>query len=369
MIFKRTQLEQIENDFLAPYAVKNINSQGRKHKEKKDQYRLDFQRDRDRIIHSHAFRRLREKTQVFVANYGDHYRNRLTHTLEVAQLGRDIAKNLKLNEDLTESIALAHDLGHTPFGHAGEEMMDKLMQQYGERFEHNRQSRRIVELLERKNPNFAGLNLTKEVLDGLIKHRSFYDQNDETFENNASLEAQIVNISDEMAYQNHDLDDGIRAKILSWDDIKKLSLWKTIEKDIPKSFPLKEYYTFAISKLLKVMCHDLYTQTSKNIKKFKISSLEDVYSCKENIVSYSPQFQKWNTELKIFLNKHLYFHPRVLRQSRRGTKIIEFLFKDYYKNPPTHIKKYITKKNPVHIVVKDYIAGMTDEYAQKQFHN
>ncbi len=230
MFISNSKLQKSQDSHLAPYAQKNSNSQGRKYREKKDPLRLPFQRDRDRIIHAKAFRRLHGKTQVFRALHGDHFRSRLTHTLEVSQIARDIARNLQLNEDLAEAIALAHDLGHTPFGHAGEEALNEIMQKFGESFEHNRQSRRVVESIEQKYPDFPGLNLTYETLDGLIKHRTPYDKGEL---GQSSLEAQIVNIADSIAYNAHDVDDGLRGNIIHINQFRKLKIWPTIKDNLP----------------------------------------------------------------------------------------------------------------------------------------
>ncbi|MFH1012856.1 MAG: dNTP triphosphohydrolase, partial [Candidatus Peregrinibacteria bacterium] len=232
MIFFREQIEAREKEILAPYAAFSVDSRGREHPESEDPYRTCFQRDRDRVIHSKAFRRLRGKTQVLVAGFGDHYRSRLAHSMEVAQIARAICRSLGLNEDLAEAVSLAHDLGHAPFGHAGQDEMNAILQEYGSRFEHNEQSRRIVELLEHKSPDYPGLNLSFEVRDGLIKHRTFYDNPPVTDTLMPSLEAQVANAADEIAYLNHDIDDGLRSGVLTLEAFDGLKLWESAKANV-----------------------------------------------------------------------------------------------------------------------------------------
>lgn len=371
MLKTRNQLEQLESQHLAPYASKSIDSKGRKHEEARDDYRLEFQRDRDRIIHSAAFRRLKDKTQVFVPSESDHYRNRLTHTVEVAQLSRDMARSLCVNEDLAETIALGHDLGHTPFGHAGEETLNTLMKQHGDRFEHNCQSKRIVELLEHPYaPQFAGLNLTWETLDGLDKHQSAYDQADANFKENLSLEAQIVNLCDELAYQNHDTEDGLRSGIIQSEQLENISLWKKVQSEMPfKADILKNRRPF-INELIKIMVHDVYTQTQKNIEKNNITTIDDIYRCSETLVGFSEEMKQMNDELRKFLYENLYFSSHVVEKTKHGQHMIETLFEHYIKNPSEKILalQESLQETKRHVVVKDYIAGMTDVYAEKKFY-
>lgn len=359
-------LEQLENKNLAPYAVKSQSSQGRVFPEKKDPFRTDFQRDRDRIIHSKAFRRLKGKTQVFVSHYGDHYRSRLSHTLEVTQLSRDIARNFLLNEDLTECIALAHDLGHTPFGHAGEEALNDLMQRFGKKFEHNAQSKRIIEKLEKKYPEFEGLNLTFEVRDGLIKHRSAYDKGDKKDLNRqASLEAQIVNLCDEIAYQNHDLDDGLRAGIFSKKDLEKLELWQEAQIKVNSNLPEDLWISRTISSLINLMVFNLYEGSLAKLKSYHPKSLNDITNAPEPLICFTPEFEQKNNFLRQFLYSNFYKTKTVTKQSEKGKATIKKLFFAYHKKPsllpPEILQK--TEEEPLEDIIKDYIAGMTDNYA------
>ncbi|MFH0820385.1 MAG: dNTP triphosphohydrolase, partial [Candidatus Peregrinibacteria bacterium] len=290
MLFTREQVEQREKQTLAPYAAFAVESRGRQYSEPEDPYRTCFQRDRDRIIHSKTFRRLKGKTQVFVAHYGDHYRSRLAHSMEVAQLSRDIARMLNLNEDLAEAIGLAHDLGHTPFGHAGQDEMDALLKEFGDRFEHNEQSRRIVEFFEEKKPDYPGLNLSFEVLDGLIKHRTTYDLPKITDTLMPSIEAQLVNVADEIAYMNHDIDDGLRSQILKVKDLQKLALWQHAEKRV-RQMPFGLWVTAITSSFIMLMVNDLAENTHQLISKQGIQRLEDVYKTPEPLSAFSPSMK------------------------------------------------------------------------------
>lgn len=374
MILKRQQLEKNEAKILASYACKSSHSAGRAYKEKEDDARTAFQRDRDRIIHCKSFRRLQEKTQVFLAYEGDHYRNRLTHTIEVAQISRDIARELGLNEDLTEAIALAHDLGHTPFGHSGEEALDKIMQKFGVRFEHNAQSRRVVEFIEKLYPNFPGLNLTHEVLDGLIKHQTAYDQPKTQFETFPHLEAQVVNLADSIAYINHDIDDGLRGKMFEMKDLEKFALWKRALAEAKKSYKKNleggVLRARVISKLISLMIDDLVLQTEKNLKKYRIKKVESVRKCKAPIVCFSKSMNDDSVALRDFLMKKFYMSPRVREKMRIGMDIIEKLFEAFFSDPkllPQKVQKWIESGERRAIVIKDYIAGMTDSYAEREY--
>ena len=373
MLLTREQLEEREYKMLAAYAVKNMYGKGRVYEELQDPYRLDFQRDRDRVIHSHAFRRLRDKTQVFTSRFGDHYRNRMVHTLEVAQISRDIARNLAVNEDLAETIALAHDLGHTPFGHAGEDTLNELMEEYNETFEHNQQSKRVVTYLEHRSNNFPGLNLTLEVLDGLAKHQTQYDQAGVKMKDSMSIEGQIVNLADELAYQVHDTDDGIRSGILQLEEVLDLKIFHYLRKigthtlPFPKEVNASHLHIY-MSVLMKMMVQDVCLQTEKNIRNMNIETIEDVYKSSEKIVSFSKEMTEYNSELRDFLYNKFYFDVKVKKQTERGQNIIRFLFGQYMKNPPDVLKEKIAlSKDPIHIVIKDYIAGMTDDFAMKAF--
>ena len=370
-VASKKHLEKNERAMLAPYAVKSAESAGREFPEKPDATRTEFQRDRDRIIHSKPFRRLSGKTQVFVATYGDHFRDRLSHTLEVAQVARDLARNLRLNEDLCEAISLAHDLGHTPFGHAGEHTLNEIMQKFGLRFEHNEQSKRIVEALEKQFPNFEGLNLTYEVRQGLAKHQTFYDQKGRRI-TGKTLEAQVVDIADEIAYHNHDLDDGLRSELFTLKEVERLVLWRETLADVRKKYGKKLGAVVlrhrVVSHLIGLMILNVLETTAKNIKKNRIRSLRDVVELPENLVCFSPPFQKKVKQVRDFLWNAMYQSPKVLKHSRRGQRILKNLFWRFYKNPkmlPGRFYCRIKDGEPREVVVKDYVAGCTDAYSKE----
>ncbi len=361
----RETIEQNEQQTLAQYACHAANSQGREYPEEVDMQRTAFQRDRDRVIHCRAYRRLRGKTQVFVAHHGDHYRNRLTHTMEVEQLGRDLARNLRVNEDLAETIALAHDLGHTPFGHAGEAAMNELLHRYGMGFEHNSQSRRIVEILEQKSPDFPGLNLSFEVRDGLIKHRNTnYDTRTEF--RNSSLEAQIVDMADQIAYQNHDIDDGIRSKIVEVKELEKLELWRMAQRHVPRFEPEHLWVSAVISSLIKLMANDLLTATVSRLEALNPQSVNDIRNAPIPMVAFSPEIEDKNNSLRHFLYSKFYRQPEVLEQSERGKETIKRIFFHLHEHPhklPDNFQEMINHGEKKEIVIKDFIAGMTDRFA------
>ncbi len=335
------------------YAVKNSTCKGRPNAEPLDKLRTPFQVDRDRVLHSKPFRRLKDKTQVFTPSSGAHFRDRLTHTLEVSQIARSLARNLGVNEDLAEVIALAHDLGHTPFGHAGEDVLNECMQKHGLDYEHNEQSRQIAE----------SLNLTFETLEGLQKHQTPYDQVNNRFVA-ATIEAQIVNVADEIAYYCHDLDDGLRSKILHLKQVSKLDLWQMAKQDLD----IKADRQKIISNLMKLLIQDLLTQSANNIN--GVNSLDDVYNSKTVLVSFSKEIKSKIKILREFLYQNFYMSPKVKEQTSHGGKIIESLFDFYYNNPTELPAKYATKiannQNRV-MIIKDYISGMTDSYARFKF--
>lgn len=369
MILTREQLEQEEMHRLAGYAVQSSQSQGRNYAETFDPYRTAFQRDRDRIIHSKAFRRSRGKTQVFVAHYGDHYRSRMAHSMEVAQISRDIARTLGLNEDLAEAIALAHDLGHTPFGHAGEYALNTVMERYGFHFEHNEQSLRVVELLEYRYADFVGLNLSYEVRDGLIKHRTSYDNPHLVDHPMSSLEAQVVNLADEIAYQNHDIDDALRSGIVTVAQMNQLALWQRAQKEIPVHLGDEVFIAMTISALIKLMIEDVYQATEKNFNLYEIKTLDQVYQMKNPLIVFSPEMQGVNDELKRFLYDHFYHSPRVARYNEEGALVIQVLFDyffDHFDEIPFDSRVDLSESKA--ILIKDYIAGMTDHFAL-EFYN
>ena len=366
-------------DYLKKYAVKSINSKGRIHKEKENSTRSPYQRDRDRIVHSSSFRRLKHKTQVFVNTEGDHYRTRLTHSMEVSQIARTLARTLHLNEDLSETLSLAHDLGHTPFGHAGEEVLRDCMENYGG-FDHNIQTLRIVTLIENKYYNFYGLNLTIDTLDGLIKHngpvlnlKNFNKilgkeifKNKIIFKTFPSLESQVSAISDDIAYNNHDLEDGLRAGLFSVDQIKSLPVvGNIIKKHIKKQKKYrKEIIINQITReLINFMVIDVIKNTKKNIKLYKIKKLRDVLNHNSKIVDFSDKVKKVDLQIKHFLKINMYNNKKVVVNTNIGKIIIEDLFKYLIKKPKKFINKNLLKRNDVERVVADFIAGMTDRFA------
>ncbi len=380
MIKTRTQLEREESAVLAPYAMKSQNTAGRVHSEHEDEFRLPFQRDRDRIVHSKSFRRLQAKTQVFVAYYGDHYRDRLTHSIEVSQIARGLSRTLGLNEDLAEAISLAHDLGHTPFGHGGEDILDEIMKKFGLGFEHNEQSRRILEKLERVNPDFDGLNLSKEVLDGMLKHNPHSRQAYSEFENYPHLEAQIADTADEIAYINHDLDDGIRSGLIEIDQIAGFDLWQMGREKALAQYgealaenddeSRKRHISRIISKMIGLMIRDLQSNTNENLINQKIESVENVRTYKGKLVTFSGGFQPKVVEIRSFLLRNFYNHEKVAGQIEKGKKIIAALFDYFMKNPekmPQVYVRLIKAGDRKEVAVKDYIAGMTDRFAEEQF--
>ncbi len=369
--YDRLYFENLEKKSLAPYAVLSKRSKGRQYQEELDPFRTAFQRDRDRIIHSKAFRRLKHKTQVFVIFEGDHFRTRLTHTLEVAQIARHIARMLGLNEDLVESIALAHDLGHTPFGHAGEAQLDELLKDVGG-FEHNLQSRRIVELLENKYPSFPGLNLSQEVIEGLLKHFTPFDHSDDASAEeiiHPSLEAQVVNLADQLAYLNHDLDDGISSGILNMDElVAKVDLWR--EAQISNEFKYQNLNAtqtrfLNVRYLINLMVNDVTANAQRKIQENNLQTLEDVYLCNERIVDFSPQMKKRIVFLQRFLHNQFYNDYRVLRMMVKGKRFINELFVHFNKYPqllPPNEHQRIREGETQERVIADYLSTMTDNY-------
>lgn len=372
---KRIEQEKIEAQILAPYAVLALNSQGRDYPEPKSKSRTDFQRDRDRIIHCRAFRHMMYKTQVFVNHVGDYFRTRLTHTIEVAQIAKSIAKILMLNEDLTEAIALAHDIGHTPFGHAGEEMLHHLMQGYGG-FEHNRQGLRVVELLEKNYQDFYGLNLTFEVREGIIKHKTEYDspEKNETArflpDQSPPLEAQIVNVADEIAYNNHDIDDGIKSGLLTYDQLHQIPVWEQEIKKINLEYKLDKdlLRSYAVRELIGRQINDVLETTWEKIQQLNLKSVEEVRH-QPIIVSFSEEMKENNRILKKFLYQNLYQHYRVIKMQDKAKRFIQRIFEAYMNEPkqlpPDHWNRM--KNESQQRVVCDYIAGMTDRYAMDEY--
>jgi dGTPase len=369
MIYTREKLEELEALALAPYALKSADSRGRVYSEPESRTRTAFQRDRDRIIHTTAFRRLEYKTQVFVFYEGDHYRTRLTHTLEVAQLGRSLARGLGANEDLTEAICLAHDLGHPPFGHAGEHALNLVMQPVGG-FNHNTQSYRVVTELEKRYPQYAGLNLTYETREGMIKHETEYDQSDAADyepEKRASMEAQISNLADEMAYNAHDLDDGLRAGLFTARDLEVLEIWRAFKARIGwDGRPFDELIRREIIReLIGAFVVDVITTTSEVLEQNKLDSPLAIQLFDRNVVGYSPEMAQMVRELKDFLYENMYRHHRLIRMQVKAERFVSELFEAYMLEPgmlPAKTQARL-ENSPPERVVGDYIAGMTDRYA------
>jgi dGTPase len=366
----RQELEQIEKQILAPYAQFSGDTRGREHNEAPPDWRTHYQRDRDRVIHSRAFRRLEYKTQVFLNGTGDHLRTRLTHTIEVAAISRNIASALKLNTDLAETIALAHDLGHSPFGHKGETVLARLMKGHGG-FEHNQHSLRIVEQLEQKYPNFQGLNLTWEVREGLAKHSTAYDHpgRRKGFDaKNSSLEAQVANLADEITYYSHDLDDGLDSRLLSEKDlIRNVRVFARAARLVKKEFgdladESRRY--FIIRTIIDMQIHDVVENSERLIQAARVDSADGVRRFPKALIQHSPARRGLNLELRDYLYKNLYYNPIVHQPNLRAVKMLEELFNYFLKHPKEiggRSQKRV-KKIGLHRAVCDYLAGMTDRY-------
>lgn len=373
MFATRERLEENEFHLLAPYAVKSRNSRGRLYPEAEHDYRTAFQRDRDRIVHTTAFRRLEYKTQVFVNYEGDHYRTRLTHTIETAQIARTIARALMVNEDLTEAIALAHDLGHTPFGHAGETALHEIMQGHGG-FNHNAQSLRLVEELEQRYPAFPGLNLTWEAREGIVKHTTAYDATDARGyepELCASLEAQIVNAADEIAYNAHDLDDGLRSELIPPAALAGIAVWEEVCARIgasPEALGQMDRRR-AIRELINTEVSDLLDASQQGLEQQGVDSPEAARRQPANLVRFSPEMAEKNGELRRFLRTNLYRHYRVMRMAVKAQRLVGELFQAYLAEPsqlPQATQRRLPKEDPYRVVC-DYVAGMTDRFALEEY--
>ena len=368
-----------KENYLKSYAVKSINSNGRIFQEFENSFRTPYQRDRDRIIHSSSFRRLKHKTQVFVNTEGDHYRTRLTHSMEVAQISRTLARSLGLNEDLCETLSLAHDMGHTPFGHAGEDVLSACMRSYGG-FDHNIQTLRIVTMLENKYYKFNGLNLTIETLDGLIKHngpvknilhhekilKKNLFKNKIIFNRFPSLESQVASISDDIAYNNHDLEDGLRADLFTIQDISSIPYIASIIKKHMKN--LKRYrreviISQIVRDLINLMVMDVINTTNKNLLSIKPTSINDIYNQKKCAVEFSSKMKKTDKHIKLFLKENMYNHKKVIFNTNNGKKVLRDLFKHLIKKPKNYIRRDLFKNEKSERVVADFIAGMTDRFA------
>jgi len=371
---------------LASYACNTACSRGRVFDEQESGHRNPYQRDRDRIIHSTAFRRLEYKTQVFVNHEGDHYRTRLTHSIEVAQIARSICRSMRLHEDLAEAVALAHDLGHTPFGHSGQDALNVAMKAYGG-FEHNRQSLRIVEKLEHKYAAFPGLNLSYETREGIVKHHSAYDTPSNhdlrhfNLHEQPALEAQIGNLADEIAYNNHDIDDGFRAGMLSIEALRELALFGRFYTQVEALFPdveerLKVNET--VRRMINFLIIDVIEETSRRIKAAGIVDFNDVRAARQSLVSFSQSGKKMNAELKKFLYQHMYRHYRVARMANKAERVIREIFEAYLHSPamlPPHQQAEMSAAQAAGAlslerqarIIADYIASMTDRYALEEY--
>ena len=359
----REEMEATERATLAPFAQKSGDSRGRKYPEPSHGYRTEFQRDRARIIHSRAFRRLEYKTQVFLNGTGDHLRTRLTHSIEVASISRTIARALALNEDLAEAIALAHDLGHTPFGHSGEEILSKCMRDHGG-FEHNRQSLRVVELLENAYPDFPGLNLTFEVREGLKK----YERKDGF----PSLEAQIADLADEITYYSHDLDDAVDFEILNAAQLEENEVWKRSQRDVFARYSdahEPELHKLIIRNIIDVQVQDVVATSAASIAKANPKNIDDVRKQSAKLIHYSDDLRNANTALRKFLYANVYYHPRVAEVNQRACEMLKKVFECYLADPG-QLGEVATKRieqEGLHRTVCDYIAGMTDRYLIEEY--
>lgn len=373
MFTTRQKLEENEYQILAPYAQRSRESRGRKYPDEEHPYRTAFQRDRDRIVHTTAFRRLEFKTQVFVVTEGDYYRTRLTHSLEVAQIGRTLARVLAANEDLTEAICLVHDIGHTPFGHSGEYTMKRLMKDYGG-FNHQQQSLRIVELLEERFVEFRGLNLTYEVREGIVKHETEYDvveAGEYNPDEMPTLEAQFASAADEIAYNSADLDDGLRAGLLEPHELEDLELWRRWrdENELGKGRFTDQVRHKFIRWVVNEMVSDYTTTTDSRLAKGKIDSVVKLRAQKEAIGGFSEAMTAQLTPLKKYLFDNFYRNYRVVRMARKAEQVIETLFEAFVKNPellPKHIRERMDSEGVARVTC-DYIAGMTDRFALEEY--
>lgn len=372
----RETLETRERETLAPYAQRVDQSAGRAHAEPQHHYRTDYQRDRARVIHSRAFRRLERKTQVFLNGTGDHFRTRLTHTIEVSSITRAIACALALNEDLAETVALAHDLGHAPFGHSGEKKLNELMRGQGG-FEHNVQSLRIVDLIESKYPEFPGLNLSYEVLEGLRKHDQGYhrpaygDCVAESFVQ-PTLEGQVANVADEITYYSHDLDDGLESGLITVEQLADLEIWQTCCERVNTQFSHLTgdlYVRYVIRILIDMQVERLVAETKRRITKANVQSADDVRRHPDKLVAYDPELKRANLQLRAFLYKNLYYHPEVNGANMEATANIETVFKHYVDHPDELGAETATRTESEGLTrtVCDYIAGMTDRFLQDEY--
>lgn len=367
----RRQWEAIEDKVLAPYALHAARSRGRVYAEAEHPYRTCFQRDHDRIIHCTAFRRLEYKTQVFVAREGSSYRTRLTHSLEAAQIAETVARALRLNFDLTRSIALAHDLGHGPFGHAGEDVLRELMRDFGG-FDHNLHTLRLVDFLEERYPEFPGLNLSSEVREGLNKHRVRVPGQSVGPLRQLSLEAQVVDVSDEIAYDHHDLDDGLKSGILKESELLEIPLYRSASDAVARDFPGlpdKMRWVQIIRRLIDWRVTDLLQESERRLRRARVRAPDSVRGLPVPIVAFSDEMVRLRDPLKRFLHQRLYHHPKVVRTTDQGRRIVKRLFNAYLKKSaflPLAVRARRKTEDP-HRVICDYIAGMTDRFAVQSY--
>jgi dGTPase len=364
---------------LADYAVRVENSRGRRHPEPQHPYRNDFQRDRDRVVHARAFRRLEAKTQVFTRRYSDHFRNRLTHTIEVAQISRTIAAQLGLNTDLVEALALVHDLGHPPFGHSGEKALDAAMRQHGLSFDHNLHALRIVEDFEQRYAAFRGLNLTFEVREGIIKHSHDYDARnypelaEYLLDQRPPIEAQLIDLTDEIAYSTADLDDGYEARLLTVEQIAdNVDLFAERYRNARNRYPdaaEKLVFNEALKSIFDGFVGDLITSTAQRVQAAGVHSLEDVRRHKERLAAFSPNLEEKRAGLKAFLYENLYYSPALAAEKDDAERITGELFAHWMEEPDDLPRNYREKalQEPLPRVICDYIAGMTDPFIYQQY--
>jgi dGTPase len=364
---------------LADYAVRVEDSRGRRHPEPPHPYRNDFQRDRDRVVHARAFRRLEAKTQVFTRRYSDHFRNRLTHTIEVAQISRTIAAQLGLNPDLVEALALVHDIGHPPFGHAGEKALDAAMRQHGLSFDHNLHALRIVEDFELRYASFRGLNLTFEVREGIIKHSHDYRAEDHPelveylLDERPPLEAQLIDLTDEIAYSTADLDDGYEARLLTLEQIaSSATLFQSGFRDVQTLYPQaaeKLQFNEALKRVFDRLVGDLIANTRQRLQNAEVHSLEDIRRHRERLAAFSPPVEHERRQLKDFLYENLYFSPALEGEKEDAERVIGELFAHWMEEPDDLPRTYREKsaQETLPRVICDYIAGMTDPFIHQQY--
>ena len=373
MIYNRENQEKLEEVLLAPYAVHAANSKGRKYPEPEPSFRTCFQRDRDRILHTSAFRRLEYKTQVFINYEGDYYRTRLTHTLEVTQIGRSLARALGANEDLVESICMAHDMGHPPFGHSGEATLNQLMKDHGG-FNHNHHSYRIVTEIEKRYPEFPGLNLSWEVLEGMVKHETEYDKTDALDFDPAlrgHLEAQITNVADELAYTSHDLDDGLRSGMITTEMLAGIELWDMVLENFgSENCELDDLTRHQIIReLVGLEVNSMIYSSTARIEKSGVRTSLELQSLPYNVVGFDDQMMKRNRVLKDFLFKNMYRNYRVVRMQQKAERVLTELFNAYNHEPamlPNQFQAQIADKGKERSIC-DYLAGMTDRFAVEEY--